>query len=284
MTRTKVLIILSAAMAILVLTVACGRGTTGNGDEIATADGGGTSGLLGGQPSGDSVGLTGFEGLGVSFITSSQVNSQQGIFVTGTGTVTADPDLAILNLGVQVTADTVREALERANVSLNAMLGVLDGHGIEEKDTQTRFFNIFPQYDFRPDRERVLIGYQVTNQLSVKIRDLDNIGPIIDDVVEVGGNPVQINGITFTIEDTSELSMQAREAAVKAAMAQAEQFARLTGVVLGKLVQISQVGGAGPVVRAEGAQASFDLAIAPTPVRIGELDVSVTVQAVFAIE
>ena len=78
--------------------------------------------------------------------------------------------------------------------------------------------------------------------------------------------------------------MQAREAAVKAAMAQAEQFARLTGVVLGKLVQISQVGGTGPVVRAEGAQASFDLAIAPTPVRTGELDVSVTVQAVFAIE
>ncbi len=284
MTRTKVLIILSAAMAILLLTVACSRGTTGNGDEIATADGAGTSGLLGSQPSNNSIALSDLERLGVSLVPSGQGNSQQGIFVTGTGTVTADPDLAILNLGVQVTADTVREALERANVSLNAMLGVLDGHGIEEKDTQTRFFNIFPQYDFRPDRERVLIGYQVTNQLSVKIRHLDNIGPIIDDVVEVGGNPVQINGITFTIEDTSELSVQAREAAVKAAMAQAEQFARLTGVVLGKLVQISQVGGAVPMIRAEGAQASLDLAIAPTPVRTGELDVSVTVQAIFAIQ
>ena len=68
------------------------------------------------------------------------------------------------------------------------------------------------------------------------------------------------------------------------AMAQAEQFARLTGVGLGKLVQISQVGGAVPLVRAEAAIASFDGAIAPTPVRTGELDVSVTVQAIFAIQ
>ena len=224
--------------------------------------------------------------------------------------------MAVLNLGVQVLADTVQEALEQANASLNAMLNVLDDHGIEEQDTQTRFLNIQPRYrsrevirckddiqlpvptpgELEPEileklegeclrhRELVLIGYQVTNQLSVKVRDLDSVGPIIDDVVQAGGDPVRIQGINFTLEGTSSLIIQAREEAVLDALAKAEQFAGLTGVEVGPLVHISEAGGAIPVVRAAFEGALPAQAGAPSPVRTGELEVTVTVQALFSIQ
>ena len=282
MKRTKLLIILAAAMAILVFSAACVKDDNGTQTPVGT-DGGEGQGITSTSGLEDSVSEALQRSL-ASIIPSGFGGLQQGILVTGTGTVTVDPDLALLNLGVQVTAGTVKEALDQANTSLNAMLNVLTDRGIDEKDTQTRFFNIFPQYDFRRDSERVLIGYQVTNQLSVKIRDLDSIGPVIDGVVLAGGDPVVINGISFTVEDTSALTVEAREAAVRAAMAQAEQFAELTGVELGKLVHISQAGGIPPVARVFAEAAALDGAIAPTPVRPGEMEVSVTVQAFFSIQ
>ncbi len=133
--------------------------------------------------------------------------------------------------------------------------------------------------------ERVLVGYEVANQLTVMVRDLDNVGPVIDGVAAAGGDLVVINGVNFMVENTAELTVQARDAAVKAALEQAQQFAQLTGVEVGKLVHISQSGGFTPTVRAE---ASFDGAMAasaaPTPIRSGELEITVSVQASFAIQ
>ncbi len=211
--------------------------------------------------------------------------SQRGIRVTGTGQATKPPNLATVNLGVQVTADSVTDALQQANASLDAVLAVLPLYGVSDADTQTSYFNINPQYRYTPDNERVLAGYQVTNHLRIKTRDMDGIGALITDVVKAGGNATQVNGIDFSIEDTDALVRIAQAAAVSRATAQAEELARLTGVRLGKPVYISQGIGGSPSPRLQyGAEFARDVYEASTPINVGELEVSVTVEALFAIE
>ena len=190
-------------------------------------------------------------------------SSQSGIWVTGEGTITLEPDLALLSFGVEATAPTVAEALGGAATAMDAITGALRARGIEDNDIQTQFFNIRPQYEF-PEvlqagvrtRKQVLVGYMVTNSAAVKIRDLDAVGSIIDGAATAGGDAVRINGISFTVEDPKPFSAQLRGDAVRDALAKAQQFADLTGVSLGRLVFISESGGGVPIVNNFGDQAS----------------------------
>ena len=267
MVSSRILVILWSVAAILVLTAACGREVSSRQDGVSSED----------------VAMA--ARLAAQAVNRDSGSSQQGILVTGTGTATAEPDLAIINLGVQVLSESVGAALEEANHSLEAMLAVLSRYEIEERDTQTRRFNISTQYDYRQDDGPVVIGYQVTNELGVKMRDLSNIGPLIEDVVTAGGNAVQVNGINFTIEDDAALRDEALMGAVESAMAQAERLAELSGVEVGKLVRVVEVGNAGPVASRAFEQAiAVSLPAAAAPVRSGSLDVTVNVQALFAIE
>ncbi|MCH7737204.1 MAG: SIMPL domain-containing protein [Chloroflexi bacterium] len=136
----------------------------------------------------------------------------------------------------------------------------------------------------RVEFERVLIGYQVTNTLNVKVRDLDNMGNIIDGVTEAAGNLVRINRVSFTIEDTKPLHTEAREEAIADLLAKANAMAVLAGVELGKLVFLTESGGGVPqsFARLEAAPA-FGFASQSTSILAGELDVNVSVQGVFAI-
>ncbi len=135
----------------------------------------------------------------------------------------------------------------------------------------------------RVDFQRILIGYQVTNTLTVKVRDLDDMGGIIDGVTEAAGDLIRINRVNFTIEDTKPLQTQAREEAIADLLAKANAMARLAGVELGKLVFLTETGGGvpAPFGRAEAAPA-FGFAVdQSTSILAGELNVSV--QGVFDI-
>ncbi len=215
----------------------------------------------------------------------------QGIWVSGRGAVTAEPDIAILTVGVEARADTVAEARSQAAVAMAAVIDSLKSSGVADKDIQTVSFSVNPQYTYREVvdsrgrySEQVLVGYQVSNQASAKIRDLDAVGPAIDGAAEAGGDLVRIRGISFTIDDSGPLHILAREAAVNQAMATAAQFADLTGVTMGKLLYITETSAApvAQVARAEMAMAAPALD-ASTPISGGELQVQITVQAVFAI-
>lgn len=130
--------------------------------------------------------------------------------------------------------------------------------------------------------ERVILGFDVTNQLTVKVRDLDKIGEIIDGTTEAGGDLTRFQGVSFTIEDTDTLQDQARTVAVEDLIAKATQVASLAGVELGDLVFITETGG--PIVspRALGAPL-FAESSARTPIQVGELNVVVNVQGTFDI-
>ena len=127
----------------------------------------------------------------------------------------------------------------------------------------------------------------MSNSAAVKILDLNAVGTIIDDVAGAGGDATRINGISFTVEDTAPLMVDLREAVVSDALTKAAQFARLTGVSLSRLMFISETGGGQPQARNFGDVAlerSFELAAPDTSISGGELEISLSVQAVFAIQ
>ena len=220
-------------------------------------------------------------------------SSQAGIWVAGEGSISLAPDLTLLNIGVETMAETVSQARDEAARAMAAIVAAVKTHGLEDKDVQTRSFNIWPRYEY-PEvvdssgnrvRRQTLVGYTVSNSASVKIRDMDNVGTIIDDVAEAGGNSTRIDGIQFTIEDPKPYMTSLREAAVQDAMAKAQHLATLTGVEVGPLVFITETRGGTPVVRdfAEDAFAVKAAAAPATSVSGGELQLSLSIQAAFDI-
>ena len=220
-------------------------------------------------------------------------SSQAGIWVTGEGTITLEPDLTLVNIGVETEAQTVAEARQLAATAMAAIVGAVKAYGLTDADIQTRSFNIYPVYEYpeivefgRTTRKQVLTGYRVSNSASIKVRDLDQVGNIIDDVADAGGDATRINGISFTVEDTKPFMTQLREDAVKDALVKAEHFASLTGVLVGRLVFISESGGRAPVVQQFADERAFSIAAAPASTSIsgGELELRLSVQAVFNIQ
>ncbi|MCH7786836.1 MAG: SIMPL domain-containing protein [Chloroflexi bacterium] len=222
-------------------------------------------------------------------------NSQAGIWVTGEGTLTMEPDLAVLNIGVETTGETVAEANGDAARAMDAIVSALSDLGIEGVDVQTRSFNIFPMYEYgevfengRRTNKQTLVGYRVSNSVSIKIRDLDAVGEVIDEVASAGGDATRINGISFTVEDPKPFMEQLREMAVLDAIAKADQFALLTNVVRGPLVFISESGRGGSVVQNQSFDGRVAFAMAEaapsTSISGGELELRLSVQVVFGIQ
>jgi uncharacterized protein YggE len=205
-----------------------------------------------------------------------------GITVNGEGKITAEPDLALVTLGVSTLAPTVAQAREQAATSLQGIIDSMKNNGIDEKDIQTQSLSIYPEYDYTGNTQ-VLRGFRVQNTVVGKIREIDSTSKVVDDAVAAGGDNTQIQGISFTIDDPAELRQQARAAAVEDARKKAETLAGAAGVGVGNPVTISEVSyDVPPIPYAE----SFDRAAAgpdtgSTPIQTGELDVIVTVSVTF---
>ncbi len=216
-----------------------------------------------------------------------QTSSQNlsGVSATGTGKAIGEPDIALLTVGVNVQRPTVEEAREEAAAAQKAVIDSLKANGVQDKDVQTVQFSVSPQYDYRsPDGPRI-IGYQVNNVVTAKVRDLAKTSKAIDDATRAGGNDAVVQNVSFTIDDPEALREQARRQAVQKAKAQAEQMADAAGEKLGKLLSISESsGGATPVDSRAIAPLNTGGAAFDTPIETGELEVSVTVSVLYAID
>ncbi|MEX2431071.1 MAG: SIMPL domain-containing protein [Dehalococcoidia bacterium] len=209
-----------------------------------------------------------------------------GITVTGTGLVSIEPEFAVLSLGVEETADTVAEARAGAAAAMNAMLTAIRDAGVADDDIETQQFRIRAEYRNISGEQR-LDGFRVTNTLTVKVRDMDAVGDVIDRAAEAGGDATRINNITFTIEEGGEAENEARRLAVQDAVAKAELYAAELGLDRGGLLSLTETGSQFP--RSEQVRflvtAAYDGAgSASTPIQPGEFDVVVTVEAVFGIQ
>lgn len=215
------------------------------------------------------------------------VNSQQeGIWVSGEGEITVTPDIATLWLGIEAKADTVAEAQSQASAAMAAIMDALTDSGVDEDDIQTQYFSI--NQDTRwdsDDNEEIVIGYEVNNMVTVKIREIDNIGAIIDAVAGAGGDLTRINNIAFSIDDPSEYYEEIREEAMADAKAKAEQLADLAGIELGNATYISEGSIYTPVdYRGMDMVAPVAIEAASMSISPGELELTLTVQVAYAIE
>ena len=205
-------------------------------------------------------------------------NQQQGIWVNGQGKVSAAPDVVVVALGVQAQDITVASAQKSASDAMSSVISALNGNGIADRDIQTRQYSVqvVTKYDDTQQRD-VVIGYLVTNAITAKMRTLENVGVVIDAAAAAGGDFIRIDGLSFSIEDPTQLYAQAREKAIIDAKAKAEQIATLSGTKLGKPTFISEsVSQPTPVPIKAGTSGA-------TPISPGQLDIVASVQIVYQI-
>jgi len=165
---------------------------------------------------------------------------------SGTGQATAQPDLAIVVLGVEVLAEEASTALSENNTRMQAVIDALKAEGVAAADIQTQAIRLSPRYDQVEPREpgaqqegtRELVGFVAINIAEVRVRDLENLGLLLDTAVEAGSN--QIQGIRFEVEDAVEVYDEARQAAWANAMHKAEQLAGLAKAELGPVLTINE--------------------------------------------
>ncbi len=210
---------------------------------------------------------------------------QRSISLSGHGEVKSAPDMAVVTAGVTSSATTAREALTANNTAMNSVLSALTTAGIAAKDIQTSNFNVSPRYEYVQDGSKPprITGYDVSNNVTVTIRKLDGLGPVLDQLVTAGSN--QINGIQFLIDKPEMITDEARKDAVADAERKASVYARAAKVSLGKVISISEGGGytpPGPVyAKAMRAEAADGAAV---PVAQGEQTVAIDVNVVWELQ
>jgi hypothetical protein len=202
------------------------------------------------------------------------------ISVTGEASVSVPPDLAQIDGGVSTEAKTAREASEANNVAMGKVLLALKSAGIDEKDFQTSRLSLQPEYanQSRPG-PNVVIGYRVSNRVTIKLRDVTKVASTIDTLVGAGAN--EIGGINFTVQAASKLLDEARTRAIADARRKAEIYAAAAGVTLGAPLSISEETAPGPMPYRNKMAAGF---AASAPVAQGEETLSVTVSVSWAIK
>jgi uncharacterized protein YggE len=208
--------------------------------------------------------------------------SVRSISVTGIGKITLKPDLATISLGVQSQAPTAKAAQEQASAAMTKIIAALKKLGIAEADMTSQWVSLQPQYDYRSSGSTppVVIGYQATQALSVKVRKIADAGPAIDAAVAAGAN--QVGGISFSLADPTGASAQARAAAVADARERASALAKAAGVSVGSVLSMSEVSAPTPTPITYNAPDALSGAV-KTPVEVGTTEVQVTVQVTFAI-
>lgn len=196
--------------------------------------------------------------------------------VSGEGRVATAPDMATISVGVESRGAGAAEALAANSADLAAVLDLLGAAGIEGRDIQTSGLNLGPVYAPRDSSggEMTVAGYQVSNVVTVRVRDLASLGTLLDLIV--GGGANQLNGIQFGIAEPGPLEDRARAAAVAEAMRKAALLADAAGMRLGSIRSLSEGGGYG------GPQPMFARdAVSAVPVAGGEVAVSASVTISF---
>jgi len=201
--------------------------------------------------------------------------------VVAEGRVNRVPDIAIIRAGVVSQGATAAEALSANARQMASVLTALKGAGIADRDIQTATISLSPQYRYAENQPPVITGYQASNSVSVKFRDIARSGTILDTLVKQGAN--QIDGPSLTIDAVDSAMDEARVDAVKRARERAALYARALGMRVDRILMVSEGsdGGApGPVpqmmVRAEAKDSTQ---IAP-----GEQQVSANVRVRFLLK
>lgn len=197
------------------------------------------------------------------------------------------PDQATISMGVTTEGNTAAEALAANRTRMNAVVAAIRAQGVPERDIQTSGLNLSPRYTYpgmRDGQERGpprITGYQVSNQVTVLVRDLARLGPAVDAVVRSGAN--QIHGINFGLRNADAAADEARRTAVRNLQRKAELYAQAAGLRIARLVTLSEGAAYGPPPPPMPMMMAREVttSAASTPVQAGEVGLRVDVTGVY---
>lgn len=203
------------------------------------------------------------------------------ITVFGEGQVKAKPDLALVSLGVQNEAASANTAQEANSRAMQNVVSKLKQLGIKEEDMQTSRYNIYPYYDYSQEKAPKLAGYRANSVITIKIKDLEKVGDVIDAGVEAGANSIE--EVRFTIENDRDLYLQALEAAAKDASAKAASLTKAFGISLKQIRTIEELGGSRMDFISQYGVEKEDMVqrVSATPIIPGSVTVSVQIKVVY---
>ena len=197
------------------------------------------------------------------------------VTVTGEATVGITPDAAVIRIGVNSQGKTAREASDANAKQMTSVLAAIKESGIADRDVQTSRLSLQPQYDPNKSGTARLLGFQVTNQVSIKIRDTDKVPAILDRAIAAGAN--EMSGIEFVVSETSKLLDQARDDAITDGRRKAELYAKAAGAKIGQVLTIVEEGSSPPVRPMQAMRA------AGVPVAPGEQTLRAVVTITYAL-
>jgi uncharacterized protein YggE len=197
-----------------------------------------------------------------------------GITVTGVGTVSARPDRADFTFGVETQGKTADEALAANSAAVQKVIQAIKGAGVAGSDIQTQQVSVYPRYS---NDGQTIVGFTATNSVTAKIRDVSKAGAVVEAAVKAGAN--QVYGPTFSISNQSTLYKDALDDAFGDARAKAQALAGITGVTLGRVINVVEGGGFIPF--AGGGEEAAPAA--EPPVEPGLQDIQATLTVTFAI-
>lgn len=202
--------------------------------------------------------------------------------VTGEGSASAPPDLAVVGAGVEAAAKTSQAALDTQNKAAAALLAAVRAQGVAERDIRTESVSLNPVYTYTGSTAR-LKGYQAAQSFSVKVRQVARTGAVLQAITDATGGAARINSVAFDVSDPAPLRARARKAAHDDARAKAEQYARLSGRRLGRLVSLSEDASTSPHP-VPSAGDTPGAGIGAVPVAPGEIRATATVTAMYELD
>ena len=190
--------------------------------------------------------------------------------------VEAEPDIVTVGAGVTTQARTAVEAMRTNATAMTAVIDRIEALGIPERDIQTTGISLGAMYDYNQQTQRqVFRGYQASNRVSVKLRDIDRTGEVLDALVAAGAT--DLGGPDWSIDDDTAARAQARTAAVERARAQALEYARLSGYSDLRLLEINETIVPSRPMPMVQQMARAEAADASTPVQPGMIEAGVTI-------
>lgn len=205
------------------------------------------------------------------------------ITVVGSGKSFAKPDLAQIQVGVVTQDESAAEALQANNRAMNGLIETLKNRQIAERDIQTTSFTVSPRYhhDQRGRQVPEIVGYEVRNLVQIRVRDIEKLGELLDEVIGEGAN--QVHGINFSVDDAEKILDEARLKALTDARRKAELYANAAGIELGRVLLIQEQPPALPM-QPRMFEMARQMADAAVPIAPGEQEFQVRITVTYAVD
>ena len=212
--------------------------------------------------------------------------TENGVTLDATGSVKVVPDGVQFNFSVFAVEATSKSASERANVLANQARVALNESKIDKEDISTQNVSVYPEYSYSPEGKQTLIGFRASQSFAVTLRDTEEAGAVVDEVLLLVGTDLTIDTLAPILLDTSDALEQARENAIKLAKKKAEDYADLLDVELGDVISVREFSGSSSIPQPwlRDMATADSLESTKTVVDLGTQEVTVTVEVRWAFD